>query len=248
MINKIFKTLGYSKEAGQDAERVKKEFPEMLEIYRLCSPYTMTSVERMYALYQSVRYVIKNNIPGDFVECGVWRGGSSMVIAATLKELGITNRRIWMFDTYEGMSEPTEADVDLTNKTAKDLLESNDKSADIWCLASLEDVQQNVAKTGYPMDMFQFIKGKVEDTLPGKVYFNTCALLRLDTDWYESTLIELKELYPKLSENGPLIIDDYGYWQGCRKAVDEYFNEQRIHILLNRIDVTGRIGIKNVSS
>jgi O-methyltransferase len=217
--------------------------PTFLQIFKQCKPYTMTSIERMYALYNAVKYVINNNIEGDFVECGVWRGGSSMMIALTLKSLNANNRNIYLYDTFEGMSEPTDNDVDFRGGNAERLLQQNvsDKENSVWCLADLQDVQNNMKITGYSFNNIQFVKGKVEDTIPQTIS-EKIALLRLDTDWYESTAHELKYLYPKLIQKGVLIIDDYGHWEGCRKAVDEYFTDHSL--LLNRIDYTGRIAIK----
>ncbi len=214
-----------------------------LKIFQECKPYTMTSIERMYALYNAVKYVVQNNIEGDFVECGVWRGGSSMMIALTLNSMNIKDRKIYLYDTFEGMSEPTENDVDFRGGNADNLLKQNiqDKENSVWCLADLQDVQNNMKLTQYPLGNVQFVKGKVEDTIPQTIS-EKIALLRLDTDWYESTAHELKYLYPKLSTKGVLIIDDYGHWEGCRKAVDEYFATNTL--LLNRIDYTGRIAIK----
>jgi hypothetical protein len=214
-----------------------------LKIFKQCKPYTMTSIERMYALYNAVRYVIYNNIEGDFVECGVWRGGSSMMIALTLNSMNINNRQLFLYDTFEGMSEPTENDVDFRGGHADSLLKQDvqDKQNSVWCLADLQDVQNNMELTNYPVRNIKFVQGKVENTIP-KTISENIALLRLDTDWYESTAHELKYLYPKLMTKGVLIIDDYGHWEGCRKAVDEYFAGNTL--LLNRIDYTGRIAIK----
>jgi O-methyltransferase len=216
---------------------------DFLKIFQQCKPYTMTSIERMYALHNAVKYVVQNNIEGDFVECGVWRGGSSMMIALTLNELNVNNRQIFLYDTFEGMSEPTENDVDFRGGNADNLLKQNveDKQNSVWCLADFQDVQNNMKLTNYPVHKIKFVQGKVEDTIPQTIS-ESIALLRLDTDWYESTAHELKYLYPKLITKGVLIIDDYGHWEGCRKAVDEYFLENTL--LLNRIDYTGRIAIK----
>jgi O-methyltransferase len=216
---------------------------DFLKVFQQCKPYTMTSIERMYALYNAVKYVVQNKIEGDFVECGVWRGGSSMMIALTLNSMNIKDRKIYLYDTFEGMSEPTENDVDFRGGNADSLLKQNveDKQNSVWCLADLQDVQNNMKLTNYPVHNIKFVQGKVEDTIPQTIS-ESIALLRLDTDWYESTAHELKYLYPKLITKGVLIIDDYGHWEGCRKAVDEYFLENTL--LLNRIDYTGRIAIK----
>lgn len=213
------------------------------EFIKKCSPFTMTSAERMYSLIKSVEYIINNKISGDFVECGVWRGGSALIMILTLQRLKINNRKIHLFDTFDGMSEPTAVDLDFNGQKAGEMLTTHEKNENdhLWAYAPLEKVQDLVYSTGYPKDKIIFYKGKVEETIPTNS-FNEISILRLDTDWYESTKHELNHLYPILSRNGVLIIDDYGHWQGARKAVDEYFKEKPI--LLNRIDYTGRIGIK----
>jgi len=218
---------------------------EIKHIITRVRPYTMTSSERLNALCQAVRYVSLCKIDGDIVECGVWRGGSSLAAALVLHAVGDTSRIIWMYDTYEGMSDPTEHDRDVSGRLAHDLLQSENKGQDsyIWCLSSLEDVKKNVQMSEYPFSLFRFIQGKVEDTLKTNIP-EKIALLRLDTDWYESTRIEMEILFPKLVKGGVLVIDDYGHWQGARKAIDEYLESHNIRILLNRIDYTGRIAVK----
>ena len=217
---------------------------EFVQIYNESKPYTMTSVERLYALYKVVEYVVKNNIEGSFVECGVWRGGSAMMITKTLQMLNVNNRKIYLYDTFEGMSEPTEKDIDLRNDKASDILKKGDKKSNFyWCYADLTEVKQNMMSTGYPMDNIEFVKGKVEETIPG-IIPDKIALLRLDTDWYESSYHEMKYLYPKLEVNGALILDDYGYWKGAKEATDRYFSEIKIQPMLNRIDREGRLVIK----
>lgn len=216
-----------------------------LSLYEKCRPYTMTSIERMYSLYQAVNYVIKYDIQGSFVECGVWRGGSSMMIALTLAKLGRSDRALHLYDTFEGMSEPTKDDVTYRGDNAEVLMQQgkDNKETSVWCLADINDVKNNMALTGYNSANIHYVKGKVEDTIPQHLPTNDIALLRLDTDFYESTAHELKHLYPMLVRSGVLIIDDYGHWEGCKKAVDEYF--VTTPILLNRIDYTGRIAIKS---
>lgn len=230
----------------EKVEILTEEFKEFEDIYLFCKPYTMTSIERMFALYKATEYIIKNNIEGDFVECGVWRGGSTMVVLKTLQKHNITNRKIWLFDTFEGMSTPTEDDKDFNNKSASLQLNKSRKTSEnyIWAYATLEDVKKNISLTGYPIQNISFIKGKVEDTLPNNNYFKACSILRLDTDWYESTKIELNQFYPLLINKGVLIIDDYGHWQGCKKAVDEYFESINFFPMLQRIDYTGRLFVK----
>jgi O-methyltransferase len=218
--------------------------PEFLSLYEKCRPFTMTTLERMYAAYKAAIYVAQMQIPGAVVECGVWKGGSSMMMALALLQKGDTGRDIYLFDTYEGMPEPGKKDQDLTGTSAYGTWKENQTSeVNKWCYSPLEEVQQNLISTGYPKNKVHFVKGKVEDTIPATIP-NQISLLRLDTDWYDSTYHELIHLFPRLAEKGVLIIDDYGHWQGAREATDQYFAENNVSMLLNRIDYTGRIGIK----
>ncbi len=245
LLKRFFNVLGYSVTKIAEVPSRSSEYDEFIELYEFCKPYTMTSIERMFALYKSIEYVVKNKIPGDFVECGVWKGGSAMLIALTLLKFNQSSRKIYLYDTFEGMSNPTEDDVDIHLRKASDqLLEnSQEKENSIWCLAAYESVLQNVLTTKYPSDNFKLIKGMVEETIPGNNP-GQLALLRLDTDWYASTKHELSHLYPLLADKGVLIIDDYGHWQGARKAVDEYILSNQLPILLNRVDYTGRVAVK----
>lgn len=215
------------------------------EIYGLCKPFTMTSVERMYALFDAVGYVLRAGIAGDFVECGVWRGGGAMMMASTLLRSGAADRTIYLYDTFEGMSEPTEADKDLHGNDArhvwKRLRDAQGRSG--WCVGDIEDVERNLGLTGYARERIVLVKGKVEETIPATVP-ERIAVLHLDTDWFESTYHEFVHLYPLLSSGGVLILDDYGHWKGAREATDRYLAENGINLLLNRIDYTGRIAVK----
>lgn len=222
-------------------------FPDLSDTDRATiirvQPFTMTSTERLVSVISATKYIVQNNIPGDIVECGVWRGGSIMAAALTLQSLGENSRRLYLYDTFEGMSAPTEHDRSLDGQPAAKLLEDEPPGTGIWCYAGLEDVRRNLAATGYPHENIIYVKGKVEDTIPQTIP-QAVAMLRLDTDWYDSTLHELRHLYPLLSRHGVLIIDDYGHWQGARRAVDEYLATLPHPIFLHRIDYTGRIAIK----
>lgn len=210
------------------------------------APYTMTSRERVLSLIDATTYVAKNRIPGAVVECGVWRGGSTMAAALTLLGNGDTTRDLYLFDTFEGMPPPTDADVDHAGATADAQLKATAPGTGVWCYAGLDDVRTNIASTGYPEARVHYVKGKVEDTIPGGAPA-MIALLRLDTDWYESTKHELEHLFPRLVPGGVLIIDDYGFWKGARRATDEYFAAHpEVPLLLHRIDFTGRMAVKQL--
>jgi hypothetical protein len=213
-----------------------------IEIVRRVAPFTMTSGARLASLIQAVHYVSAHHIPGEIVECGVWRGGSMMAIALSLLARGDTSRSLYLYDTYEGMPSPTSADVSFGGQKAHQLLAQDAPGTGIWCYASLDDVKTNLMGTGYPESRINFVKGRVETTIPSTSPA-TIALLRLDTDWYESTRHELQHLYPRLSKHGALIIDDYGHWQGAKRAVDEFFREDP-SVFLHRIDYTGRLLVK----
>ena len=216
------------------------------EILEKVEPYTMTSPERLISLIRAVDYIIENGIEGDFVECGVWKGGSAMAMACTLQKHRISNRHIFLYDTFEGMSEPTSLDRSLDGNPAKALLENSQKedARSVWCYSTLDDVEATMNATRYPKEYVHYVKGKVEDTIPSVALPEKIALLRLDTDWYESTKHELEHLFPHLQKGGILIIDDYGHWEGCQKAVDEYLRDNNINLFLTRVDYTCRLAVK----
>ena len=213
---------------------------EDVDIWHQVSPFTLTSPERVQALVDSVRYLERHQVPGAFVECGVWRGGSMMAAALALS--GAANREFFLFDTYEGMPPPSDVDIDFTGNTAERLLNDPSLAGDIAAVAHLEEVRRNMASTKYPESQIHYIEGKVEDTIPAMAP-DQIALLRLDTDWYESTRHELEHLFPRLVSGGVLLVDDYGHWKGARQAVDEYLDSTGIRLLLCRIDFTGRIAV-----
>jgi len=215
-------------------------------IIKRVDPFTMTSWERLWALLESVRYVEQTNVQGAFVECGVWRGGSVMAMAHKLNALDGPTRDLWLYDTFTGMTPPTEADIDATTGISASAALATTEVGDgdnIWCVAGLADVKANVSSTGYPAERVTYVEGDVASTLLDQVP-ETISLLRLDTDWYASTKVELEVLYPRLSPGGICILDDYGHWQGARRAVDEYFSGNPPRPLIVPVDFSGRIVIK----
>ncbi|MFD3523824.1 TylF/MycF/NovP-related O-methyltransferase [Streptomyces sp. NPDC058653] len=215
---------------------------EAKSIIRAVKPYTMTSPERLNAFILATRHVVRHNIPGDIVECGVWRGGSMQACAKTLLSLGETDRGLHLFDTFEGMPPPTAEDLRRDGKSARELLAAQGKDRPIWAIASLEDVQAGFEKVPYPGERVHYVQGMVEDTVPQQAP-EQISILRLDTDWYASTRHELEFLYPRLVSGGVLLIDDYGYWQGSRQAVDEFLEKTGERLLMLRMD-EGRIAVK----
>jgi hypothetical protein len=219
--------------------------PEFAPLWRRCASFTETSPERMYALYQAVCHVADRQLEGDIVECGVWRGGSAMLAALTLQARRDDDRNLQLYDTFAGMTEPSEEDVDMFGLRAREIWDDvrDDKTNRLLAVASLDEVRKNVTATGIDPERVTYVVGKVEDTIPD-VRPERIALLRLDTDWYASTYHELVHLYPSLVPGGVIILDDYGYWAGARQAAEEYFGTIADAPLLSRIDYTGRIGIK----
>ena len=209
-------------------------------IFNKARPFTMTGKEAMFALYDAVRYIVRNDIPGDIVECGVWRGGSALLAALTLRELGV-KRPIWLYDTFDGKTAPTEKDIDREGQSASAYIEEYG-DAGKWCYADLNDVRNTFASYGFNNEDVHFVQGDVLQSLP-ETHPRNVSLLRLDTDWYASTKIELEILYPRLSQYGILIVDDYGYWAGSRAAVDEYFEKGPMP-LLSRVTDQVRLAVK----
>lgn len=209
---------------------------------------TMTDENRLYNAIVATRYISENRIPGDIVECGVWRGGSMMAIASTLITLSDTTRSLYLYDTFQGMTKPSRFDIRLDGRSAKDLLgesvKQNKKEFEggVIAFASLQDVKAGMSSTKYPEKQIAYEVGKVEKTLKATSH-KSLSLVRLDTDWYESTKHELEVLWPKLISGGVLIIDDYDHWTGARKATDEYFEKLSVRPLFMAMN-SGRILIK----
>lgn len=214
-----------------------------VELWHRVQPYTMTTPGKVYALARAVEYIVSRPVKGALVECGVWRGGSMMATALTLLRLDDTDRDLYLFDTFEGMTEPGNEDVKQGGRHASDVLQRETRDSSHWAIASIEEVRRALFSVGYPRDRIHFVKGAVEKTLPESAPAEV-ALLQLDTDWYSSTKHELSQLYPRLARGGVLIIDDYGYWRGARQAVDEYIRENELTLLLIPIDHGARVAIK----
>ncbi len=210
-------------------------------------PYTMTmreGPEAAYALFQAVRYVVKNRIAGAIAECGVWRGGSMMLAALALKHFGDLGREFYLYDTYEGMTRPGEMDVDFDGNSMREAWVAAQRSGKaIGYGGAVETVRSYLKPTGYPMEKMHFVAGDVLETIPGTLP-GAIAILRLDTDWYQSTLHELTHLYDLLSPGGVLIIDDYGWCRGARQATDEFFAGRDFKPLLQRLNQGARLMIK----
>jgi len=205
--------------------------------------FTMTSVERQISLCRILDYVLQNNICGDFVECGVWKGGSSMIAAKKIQRYN-SNKSIWLYDTFQGMPPPDDnIDFSHLKHLASEILEKDKIDKDqsvVWAIGGEEEVRLNLVSTGFALERLHIVKGKVEDTIPNKGVPKSISVLRLDTDWYSSTIHELNHLYSRVVPGGFIIIDDYGHWQGAQKATDDFFEHQQFFPYLHRVDYTCR--------
>lgn len=204
-----------------------------LQKYKQCSNYTITTIERMYALYKAILYIEQYAIAGDIVECGVYKGGSMMLCALTLCS---ASRRLWLYDTFNGMPPP-----DPIDKCMDGNIKASSYSGDL--AYGLAEVANNMKRTNYPQTLIKYIQGPVEQTVPANSP-EQIALLRLDTDWYASTAHEMRHLFHLISPGGVLIIDDYGYWEGCKTAIDEYIHSSTSPILLTHVDKACVVGVK----
>lgn len=211
-------------------------------------PHTMTGAPRVQALVDAVRHLARHGVPGAFAECGVWRGGSLLAVALTLLEEGDTARELWGWDTFEGMTEPGEHDLSAHDPPARETWLRAQQAGEVpwdWLFDpetfDEDRVRALLLGSGYPADRVRLVRGDVLQTIPAQAP-ERLALLRLDTDWYESTRHELEHLWPRLSPGGVLLIDDYGHWQGARRAVDEFFGDRPP--LLHRVDYSCRVVVK----
>lgn len=196
--------------------------PAFLTLLNKWRDATMTPWSALHTSFRAAQYVARNKVPGAIVECGVWRGGCSLLMAEAVLACGGPSHDFFLYDTFAGMSEPTAEDTSDGGHASGFFAKSKrtDEYVD-WCYASIDEVRANIARSAYPQEKFTLVKGKVEDTMPGTLP-GQIALLRLDTDWYESTRHEMTHLFPLLVSGGVFICDDYTRWGGAQKAVDEY--------------------------
>lgn len=204
---------------------------QFCKLYRTVRPYTMCSNARLRGLYEAVQYVVAKKIAGDVVECGTARGGSAALMGLALKQLG-ENRTLWVFDTFEGLPAPTDADPDV--EIARLYTGS--------CRGAFDEVSVLFDRVGI-LAQSRLIKGLVQDTLPLSEV-EKIAVLHLDTDWYDSVKVCLDQLYDRVSPGGVIQIDDYGHWEGARHAVDDFLRERSISSRLTTLDYTGRQWVK----
>jgi len=191
---------------------------------------TMIGLKRLDNIQSCVETILKDNIPGDFIETGVWRGGATIFMRAILAAYNIKDRTVWVADSFEGCPRP---DKDRYPHDKEDTLYTSRELA-----IPLEDVKGNFRRYGLLDRQVRFLKGWFKDTLP-KAPIKEIALIRADGDLYESTMDTLTNLYPKLSRGGYIIIDDFGAMASCRKAVEDYRKKHSIHDKIVRVDRTG---------
>ena len=190
------------------------------DIIKAVQPYTKSFPQRMASMYEALLSVDRDGIQGDVVECGVWRGGNIMMARIVSPE-----RKCWLYDTFDGMTMPDpDLDVKPDGWRAIDRYHLKINGGTKWAAAPIEEVQESFKALGLEENCI-WVRGPVEDTLLSGDLPRSIAVLRLDMDWHSPTKIALERLYPLLVPGGFLIIDDYGHWLGCKKAVDDYFGE-----------------------
>jgi uncharacterized protein YpiB (UPF0302 family) len=249
MLKKVLFSAGFnltrvSNSANKPVELSKDE--NKIIDYVRANNLSMCTTLNLQQTAIACKYIVINKIPGDFVECGVYRGGNAL-IAAKIFDMHKINKKVYLFDTFSGMTKPTKYDLRISDNSSMltKYLSLRQKDHTDWAYASIEEVKENFKKAKLLKDNIVFVKGEVEKTLDQSSNIpNSISFLRLDTDWYQSTKKELDILYDKLVSGGILVIDDYGHFSGARKAVDEYFKKHSPAPFLSLIDNSARIGLK----
>ena len=215
-----------------------------LNEFKKIDSISLTSYPNRWSLLQSLNHICENNVEGDIVETGVYKGANLILINNFLYRHNL-EKRIYAYDTYSGQPEPSEKDYDIKGTKMTDKFDDYKKKNIIPVFCSLKEVKNNISKySNHDLSKITFIKGKVEETLidekniPKKI-----SLLRLDTDFHDSIKKSLEILYPKLNNGGVLIIDDYGHFKGAQIAVDNFFQNKK-NIWMHRVDYTCRLIIK----
>jgi O-methyltransferase len=198
----------------------------LVRLIRMVLPYSSLLPPRLAALSRLSREIDRRSVRGDIVECGVYNGGSAAVLASICTRSPL-NRRIWLFDSFEGLPQPTLKDGDKAPEYAS------------WCHGDLSKVREILQKLSIPEARVSIVKGWFQETFPA-VQIPEIALLHIDADWYESVKLCLENFYDCVRPGGFIVIDDYGHWQGARKATDEFLSERAPGVNLTRVDYTGR--------
>ncbi|MBX9951402.1 MAG: TylF/MycF family methyltransferase [Candidatus Obscuribacterales bacterium] len=224
----------FADEPDPDQESQAQYVKGFIEHYISGTAITMLPMARMRNLRHCVVDTIKNNVPGDLIETGVWRGGATIYMRAILKAYNITDKTVWVADSFEGLPEPDSELNPIEYKAFKGPVMTKVYK---HFAVGLDEVKRNFAAYDLLDEQVQFLKGWFKDTLPDAP-IKSLSVLRLDGDFYESTIDSLNNLYPKLSRGGYLIIDDYGEesWTECKRAVEEYRAKHGIKDELIRVD------------
>ena len=219
-------------------ERIRSNYPEIRDanfwqLFEACRNYSMLHISGFLNLYNSVRYIKANQLPGDFVECGCFLGGASIFMSLLRDQLGLEDKTIWLFDSFEG----------FPNNEKDRLIPNGVEMTSIRYDNFQESVRRNFQEVNPGCKNLVFVQGFVEKTIPA-TNIGAISLLRLDTDFYLSTKAELEGLYSRLVRGGVLIVDDYGVFEGAQHATDEFFSGLQSPPMLNRIDQAVWAGVK----
>jgi hypothetical protein len=199
--------------------------PYKISLFSKAAKYSMGNYPRMTNVYDLACNIEKRKLPGAYVECGSWKGGLAGIMATIANKNG-TRRTTWYFDSFEGMPEAGEHDIAYTKEGKK---RPDEHMLVGIAKSSVEDVKELIKKLKLPPENNKIVKGWFEKTLPErKEEIGDIAILRMDADWYSSTMIIFEELYDQVVDGGWIIIDDYGGWEGCRKATHEFFEKRNI--------------------
>lgn len=242
LIKRGLNRLGYDLIKLEDYYTVEEDRAN-LAVWQEVRELTTIGLRGILANLDAVDYCCANVLPGALVECGVWRGGSVIAMLRKLQQRGELDREVYLFDTFAGMTEPGAEDRRGGRPAGPRWRQGCRGEGNAWCYASLSEVRANIARTGYPMERIHFVAGDVAETLPS-AEVSAIALLRLDTDWYDSTRLELEQLYDRVVPGGVVIVDDYGAWEGARQAVKEFLGDRALNPLMSRIDHSGRLFVK----
>lgn len=270
LVNRVLSKFGFilmrvvkqrdSQNTGSDNPFKEYDLPRGYEAVQLVTNFSMLPHINLFTLYEQAAYCEKNNIEGDYVECGVWKGGAVGVMAKANLDFGKQRRNLRLFDVFDNIC-PPDAAVDgeraivdtmkitgfMDESKMKGQLESMDGAYDLYgghgTIEICKDLLEN--KIGYPAEYVHFHKGWFQDTIPASLAeIDKIAILRLDGDWYASVKVCLENLYDKVSPGGLVIIDDYGLYEGCTKAVDEFLQGRNIKTFLSYSRVHCRYFVK----
>jgi len=227
-----FYSLYYRNLIGHYLQNVKlshprsffKSFRMMRLVYRVRG-YTAVFVPRLVALYKLSEEINQRSVPGDIVECGVYNGGSAAIMAS-LCEKSPLNRNVWLFDSFEGLPKPTDKDGEEA------------PAYEGWCHGDLSKVKEVLRKLRIPQSRVHIVKGWFQDTFPS-AQIRDIAILHIDADWYDSVKLCLENFYDSVQPGGYIVLDDYGDWEGCRIATDEFLKKRALDVKLIQVDYTG---------